>query len=139
MIGAQGRTLSGCRGGKAMGEDRSAAPLQPTVEEGADLYAEALAIARGVVNEVHQIVPLTAQIVRLALAYATWRLAASSSAPAQSTEDFTAKYFELLYAVGNHYPGESRHATALRYIKRAEALSGVAASAAPPAPSEQAT
>jgi hypothetical protein len=31
-----------------------------------------------------------------------------------------AKYNELLYAVGNKYPGESRHETALRYIRRAE-------------------
>lgn len=30
------------------------------------------------------------------------------------------KYYELLYAVGNKYPNESRHETALRYIKEAE-------------------
>lgn len=29
-------------------------------------------------------------------------------------------YEELIYAVGNKYEGESRHQTALRYIKRAE-------------------
>ena len=29
-------------------------------------------------------------------------------------------YQELLYAVGNKYPGESRHQTALRYIRQAE-------------------
>lgn len=31
------------------------------------------------------------------------------------------KYYELLYAVGTKYPNESRHETALRYIKEAEA------------------
>ena len=30
-------------------------------------------------------------------------------------------YDELLYAVGNKYPGETRHQTALRYIQQAEA------------------
>lgn len=30
------------------------------------------------------------------------------------------KYHELLYAVGTKFPEESRHQTALRYIRRAE-------------------
>jgi hypothetical protein len=30
------------------------------------------------------------------------------------------KYDELLFAVGNKYPGETRHETALRYIRQAE-------------------
>ena len=30
------------------------------------------------------------------------------------------KYYELLYAVGNYYKGETRHQTALRYILNAE-------------------
>jgi hypothetical protein len=34
-----------------------------------------------------------------------------------STEE---KYNELLYAVGNKYPNETRHETALRYIRKAE-------------------
>jgi hypothetical protein len=34
--------------------------------------------------------------------------------------DYKALYEELLYAVGNKYEGESRHETALRYIRRAE-------------------
>lgn len=34
--------------------------------------------------------------------------------------DYKALYFELLYAVGRKYPGESRHQTALRYIRRSE-------------------
>jgi len=32
-----------------------------------------------------------------------------------------AKYYELIYAVGIKHPGETRHETALRYIKQAEA------------------
>lgn len=46
--------------------------------------------------------------------------------------DLYEKYFALLYAVGHKYPGESRHETALRYIKAAEMSSdeGKARSAA---------
>lgn len=33
------------------------------------------------------------------------------------------KYDELLYAVGNKHPNETRHETALRYIRQAEAVS----------------
>ena len=36
-------------------------------------------------------------------------------------EDLREKYNELLYAVGNKYPDETRHQTALRYIIQAEA------------------
>lgn len=39
-------------------------------------------------------------------------------------ESLREKYNELLYAVGNKYPNESRHQTALRYIKQAETSSG---------------
>ena len=34
---------------------------------------------------------------------------------------FKEQYYELLYAVGNKYPNETRHETALRYITQAEA------------------
>ncbi len=33
------------------------------------------------------------------------------------------KYYELIFWVGKIYPGESRHETALRYIKEAEKMS----------------
>ena len=33
------------------------------------------------------------------------------------------KYYELIMAVGNKYDGETRHQTALRYIKTAESSS----------------
>ena len=33
-------------------------------------------------------------------------------------------YYELLFAVGNKYTGETRHETALRYIKQVEQNSG---------------
>ena len=36
-------------------------------------------------------------------------------------ERIEAKYHELLYAVERKFPGETRHQTALRYIKEAEA------------------
>jgi len=35
-------------------------------------------------------------------------------------EDISKKYYELIMAVGNKYPGETRHQTALRYIRQAE-------------------
>ena len=35
------------------------------------------------------------------------------------------KYYELLMAVGNRYRGETRHETALKYIKRAEEVNGL--------------
>lgn len=40
--------------------------------------------------------------------------------PPQHTECLEAKYMELIMAVGNKYPGETRHQTALRYIRQAE-------------------
>ena len=36
-------------------------------------------------------------------------------------EDTKGKYYELLYCVENKYPDESRHDTAMRYIKEREA------------------
>lgn len=44
---------------------------------------------------------------------------------AKMLEEYKAKYNELLYAVANKYEGESRHETALRYIKEAENSSEV--------------
>jgi hypothetical protein len=38
----------------------------------------------------------------------------------QAEERGIEKYNELIYAVGNKYPNETRHETALRYIKQAE-------------------
>ena len=35
-------------------------------------------------------------------------------------QEIRGKYSELLYAVARKFPGESRHETALRYIKAAE-------------------
>lgn len=43
------------------------------------------------------------------------------------------RYLELLYAVERKHPGESRHKTALRYIRQAEQSSGVAVAASPAA------
>lgn len=41
--------------------------------------------------------------------------------------DYKEKYFELLYSVETKYPSESRHQTALRYIRRGEARVNVKA------------
>jgi hypothetical protein len=38
----------------------------------------------------------------------------------QEVQGENGKYHELLYAVGTKYSGESRHETALRYIRQAE-------------------
>jgi len=40
--------------------------------------------------------------------------------PYSETERYRALYYELLMAVGMKYEGETRHETALRYIKNAE-------------------
>ena len=45
-------------------------------------------------------------------------------------EDIKNKYYELLFSVGNKYKGETRHETALKYIKRAEEVNGLTASQA---------
>jgi hypothetical protein len=42
-------------------------------------------------------------------------------------QDYKALYYELLYAVGNKYPGETRHQTALRYIRYMESPPTIAA------------
>ena len=47
-----------------------------------------------------------------------------------------AKYHQLLYAVVCKWPGESRHETALRYIRQAEEQSDCAPSSALPHPPE---
>jgi hypothetical protein len=50
-------------------------------------------------------------------------------------------YDELIYAVGNKYDGETRHQTALRYIRQAESHDGSPGQAAlstPPAPTTEA-
>lgn len=43
-----------------------------------------------------------------------------SSGIFERQSELSAKYFELLYAVESKHPGESRHETALRYIRQAE-------------------
>lgn len=40
--------------------------------------------------------------------------------PIPDPDDISDRYFELIYAVGKKHPGETRHQTALRYIKQAE-------------------
>ena len=38
-------------------------------------------------------------------------------------EELEQKYYELIYAVENKFPNETRHETALRYIKACEIVS----------------
>ena len=49
-----------------------------------------------------------------------------TSPPPCSASDVSAKYNELLYAVAQKFPGESRHETALRYIREREQRAGEA-------------
>lgn len=49
-----------------------------------------------------------------------WRESPKPSAQPQVTEGIVEKYSELLYHVARKLPNESRHQTALRYIKNAE-------------------
>lgn len=46
---------------------------------------------------------------------------------ARKSNEIREKYNELLLAVTNKFPGETRHQTALRYIKEAEVGSAVEA------------
>ena len=55
-----------------------------------------------------------------------------AASPGVPPQDYKALYYELLYAVGMKHQGESRHETALRYIKRAEQPNGEAKSTAVP-------
>ena len=47
-------------------------------------------------------------------------LAASPTPPVSEDQKDAELYKELIYAVANKFPGESRHQTALRYIRNAE-------------------
>ncbi len=53
---------------------------------------------------------------------------------AETPQDYKAKYHELLFAVSMKHPNETRHETALRYIRKAEVSGGPASSSlqAPP-------
>lgn len=52
---------------------------------------------------------------------------------------YAQKYEQLLLAVATKYPGESRHETALRYIRNAEnRCDGPSAAAAPPSENDHA-
>jgi hypothetical protein len=48
------------------------------------------------------------------------RVASTTMVPTEEYERLKEMYEELLYAVESVIPGESRHATALRYIRQAE-------------------
>jgi hypothetical protein len=52
---------------------------------------------------------------------------ATLRARVEELEKDKARYLELIYAVGNKYEGETRHETALRYIRQTEATSDDAA------------
>lgn len=58
--------------------------------------------------------------VRAARAMLSAAPAPNPSADGDAHDKCLAKYAELIYAVGNKYPGETRHETALRYIRQAE-------------------
>ena len=49
---------------------------------------------------------------------------AALEAGKEADPDYKALYHELLFAVGNIYEGETRHQTALRYIRQREQAHG---------------
>lgn len=51
---------------------------------------------------------------------------------AQDETDYKARYFELLYQVASKFHGESRHETALRYLRQYEARDSTASAALAP-------
>lgn len=54
------------------------------------------------------------------LAHRAHKLLAAPTPPVSEGRNKLELYGELLYAVANKFPGESRHQTALRYIRNAE-------------------
>lgn len=58
------------------------------------------------------------------------RLLASRNRARRERDEMTDKYNELLFAVGLKFPGETRHQTALRYIKQAESASDLSVNVA---------
>ena len=65
------------------------------------------------------------------------RLAESNREGMVMVPNWSDLYHELLYAVGNKHPGETRHQTALRYIQQAERGSGQCDAKAAPAAGEK--
>ena len=70
-------------------------------------YCDA-SVARQAINE---LLRQHAELETLRTGYAAARL---------EIESLREKYNELIFAVGMKYPGETRHETAMRYIKKAE-------------------
>jgi hypothetical protein len=58
----------------------------------------------------------------LAALVARWGYGARAYQLARPECDFKTRYFELILEVGTVHEGESRHATALRYVREREAL-----------------
>lgn len=78
------------------------------------------------------------------LRYVSTRLKAGSLPPLEYTavieeaatklEELKGDYYELIYAVCRHFEGETRHQTALRYIRECENVQGEPAQEAPKIP-----
>ena len=68
--------------------------------------------------------PNSAQCRRCEQASISSSPASAGSAPVRITQDTYSLYMELIMAVARCFPGESRHATALRYIQEAERRAG---------------
>ena len=58
-------------------------------------------------------------------------LSEESAKPAGAPDAYKAKYEELIMSVGTKWPNETRHETALRYIRRAEERTTIESSIAP--------
>jgi hypothetical protein len=56
----------------------------------------------------------------LQLAWESWQAALASRERVRELEELKEKYHELLYQVGKVHAGETRHDTALRYLRQAE-------------------
>lgn len=53
-------------------------------------------------------------------AWEGWKAAIASQSADERVRELSAKYLELIMAVARKYPNETRHETALRYIRQAE-------------------
>lgn len=78
-------------------------------------------------NEQFKMIEAAKELIRLAEIGAKWESNSSLEEwfpmTAEEIENLRRNYFALLFAVERVFPGESRHDTALRYIRETEARS----------------
>ena len=105
-----------------MSEQNKVAPVDGMVEKAREFICEKADVEWG--QGTHEIeVEIDAVVNELLVPFASKQVAQVTAADKARIVELEAKYNELIYAVGNKHEGESRHETALRYIREAETVS----------------